>query len=284
MMNSISQLIDMAFAEDIGVGDITTDYLIPQGAMGKGMIVAKEALILAGLDVAIQVFRRLDSQVVVNRLFQDGSGVSCGETILEIEGRLGALLTGERTALNFLQRLSGIATHVHAYVAALKDFPVKLVDTRKTTPGWRVLEKYAVRMGGAANHRMGLFDGLLIKDNHIAVCNGIRQAVEAARKRLSHFMKIEVEVSDLKGVSEALDVGVDIIMLDNMDIPQIREAVSIIQGKALIEISGGVTLKNLTDLAVTGVDMISVGALTHAARSVDISMRIAPDTAKMTLS
>ena len=282
MIDSVSRLIDMALAEDISVGDITTDYLVPPDMAGTGVIVAKEDLVLAGLDVALQVFQRLDPQIRMDSTFKDGDAVSRGETILEIRGRLDALLSGERTALNFLQRLSGIATHVHSYVTALKAYPVKLVDTRKTTPGWRVLEKYAVRMGGAGNHRMGLFDGILIKDNHIAVCSGIRQAVHAARKRMSHFMKIEVEVSDLNGVSEALDLGVDIIMLDNMDVPQIREAVSLIQGRTLIEVSGGVTLKNLASLAETGVGIISVGALTHAARSVDISMRIEQDIFEIT--
>ncbi len=270
----LTRLIDMALAEDIGTGDITTDYLISRHSQGRGIIVAKEDLVLCGLDIAKTVFQRLDPTVHLHSAHKDGAEIACGETVLVLEGSLRALLTAERPALNFLQRLSGIATHVRTYVKALKHHRARLVDTRKTIPGWRVLEKYAVRMGGAHNHRMGLFDGVLIKDNHIAACGGIRQAVTAARKQISHLIKIEVEVSDLAGVHEALESGVDVIMLDNMDIPHIREAVSVIQSRAVVEVSGGVTMKHLSDLADTGVDLISVGALTHAARAVDLSMRI----------
>ncbi len=269
-----TRLIDMALAEDIGTGDITTDYLVSDDSQGCGIIVAKEDLILAGLDIAKTVFQRLDPKVRCRSAYEDGAEIVCGETVLLLEGSLRALLTAERPALNFLQHLSGIATHVRSYVKALNNSRVRLVDTRKTTPGWRVLEKYAVRMGGAHNHRMGLFDGILIKDNHIAACGGIHQAVDAARIRISHLIKIEVEVSDLAGIHEALESGVDIIMLDNMDIPHIQEAVSVIQNRAIVEVSGGVTLSHLTDLAQTGVDLISVGALTHSARAVDLSMRI----------
>ena len=277
MINSVSQLIEMAFAEDIGLGDITTDYLIPPDAAGKGRIIAKEDLILAGLDVARQVFLRLDPLVQLYSDYRDGDEIIKGDSVLYIEGSLRALLTGERLALNFLQRLSGIATHVRSYVNILKPYGVRLLDTRKTAPGWRMLEKYAVRMGGGFNHRMGLFDGVLIKDNHIAACKGIRQAITAARRMVSHFIKIEIEVSDIAGVREALECGADIIMLDNMDIPHIREAVSIIQGIAMVEASGGATLKTIADLAETGVDMISVGALTHSSRAVDLSMSIIND-------
>ncbi|MBI5590152.1 MAG: carboxylating nicotinate-nucleotide diphosphorylase [Deltaproteobacteria bacterium] len=269
-----TRLIDMALAEDIGTGDITTDYLISCDSQGRGIIVAKEDLILAGLDIAKTVFQRLDPQVHLQSAYKDGAEVVCGETVLQLEGSLRALLTAERPALNFLQHLSGIATHVRTYVKALQHSRVRLVDTRKTTPGWRVLEKYAVRMGGAHNHRMGLFDGVLIKDNHIAACGGIQQAVAAARKQISHLIKIEIEVSDLAGIHEALESGVDVIMLDNMDIAHIREAVSVIKNRAIVEVSGGVTLNQLSDLAQTGVDLISVGALTHSARAVDLSMRI----------
>jgi len=270
----LAQLIDMALAEDIGTGDITTDYLVSCDSRGRGIIIAKEDLVLAGLDIAKTVFQRLDPEVHLQSAYEDGAEIVRGETVLHLEGRLKALLTAERPALNFLQRLSGIATHVRTYVKALQHSRVRLVDTRKTTPGWRVLEKYAVRMGGAHNHRMGLFDGVLIKDNHIAACGGIQQAVTAARKQISHLIKIEIEVSDLTGIHEALESGVDVIMLDNMDIAHIREAVSIIQNRAIVEVSGGITLKYLSDLAQTGVDLISVGALTHSARAVDLSMRI----------
>jgi len=274
MTSFLTRLIDMALAEDIGTGDITTDYLVSCNSRGRGIIVAKEDLVLAGLDIAKTVFQRLDPKIHLQSDYEDGAEIVCGETVLLLEGSLRALLTAERTALNFLQRLSGIATHVRTYVKALQHSRVRLVDTRKTTPGWRVLEKYAVRMGGAHNHRMGLFDGVLIKDNHIAACGGIQQAVAAARKQISHLIKIEVEVSDLAGIHEALESGVDVIMLDNMDLAHIREAVSIIQNRAIVEVSGGITLKHLTDLAKTGVDLISVGALTHSARAVDLSMRI----------
>ncbi len=273
-MNSIEQLIEIALQEDIGSGDITTDNLVKPDIKGHGKIIAKEQLVIAGLDIACRVFERLDPQIVYKPLFIDGDRVENGEVVVEIEGKLCGLLVGERTALNFLQRLSGIATYVRSYVDMLGDRDVRLVDTRKTVPGWRVLEKYAVRVGGAYNHRMGLYDGVLIKDNHISVCGGINKAVDNIRNSVSHFMKIEVEVSDLDGVREAIDSGVDIIMLDNMDIKQIKEAVEFINGKALVEVSGGITIDNLNHLADVGVDIISSGALTHHAQSVDLSMRI----------
>lgn len=274
-MHSIQHLIEIALKEDIGPGDITTDNLVGAEQKGKGTVIAKETIVVAGLDVARRVFEQLDSKSLFISKYKDGDTVKNGETILEVEGRLCALLVGERTALNFLQRLSGIATHVRSYVNELEDKDVRLVDTRKTVPGWRALEKYAVRVGGAHNHRMGLYDGVLIKDNHIAVCGGIIKAVERIRSRVSHPVKIEVEVSDLSGIKEAIEAGADIVMLDNMDIQHIKEAVRFINKRAVIEVSGGVRKENLLSLADTGVDIISVGALTHSARSVDISMQIA---------
>lgn len=273
-MNSIEQLIEIALQEDIGSGDITTDNLVKPDIKGHGKIIAKEQLVIAGLDIACRVFEHLDPQIVCKPLFADGDRVKNGEVVVEVEGKLCSLLVGERTALNFLQRLSGIATYVRLYVDMLGDRDVRLVDTRKTVPGWRILEKYAVRVGGAYNHRMGLYDGVMIKDNHVSVCGGINNAVSNIRNSVSHFMKIEVEVSDLDGVREAIDSGVDIIMLDNMDIKQIKEAVEFINGKALVEVSGGITIDNLNHLADAGVDIISSGALTHHAQSVDLSMRI----------
>ena len=273
-MHAVRDVIELALREDIGPGDITTDNLIPEDKQGKGVIIAKEPLILAGLDIARQVFTCLGPETEFQSSYRDGDAVSIGETILEIHGSLNTLLKGERTALNFLQHLSGIATHVSSYVKLIEDLPVRLVDTRKTTPGWRSLEKYAVRMGGAGNHRMGLYDGVLIKDNHIAACGSITTAVKTLRDLISHLVKIEVEVTDLQEVREALDAKADVIMLDNMTIPQIREAVALINGQALVEVSGMVTKKDLRDLAETGVDIISAGALTHSAPSVDISMRI----------
>lgn len=273
-MHSVQHLIEIALKEDIGSGDITTENLIASGLEGSSVIIAKESLVLAGLDVAGQVFEHLDSQVVLKTTYNDGDILEPGAIVAEVKGKLRALLMGERTALNFLQHLSGIATHVRSHVKELENTNVRLVDTRKTTPGWRVLEKYAVRIGGACNHRMGLYDGVLIKDNHIAVCGGVQKAVENVRAHVSHLVKIEVEVSDIGQVKEALDAGADVIMLDNMDIDQIKAAAAFIDGRALVEVSGGVTKSSLRKLADTGVDIISVGALTHAARSVDLSMQI----------
>ena len=273
-MYCVKKFIQTALEEDIGSGDITTENLVPLNLTGKGRIVAKQRLVLAGLDMARQVFEELDPKVVFTSEFQDGQEIEKSQVVLEVSGNLRALLMGERTALNILQRLSGIATQTRSFVNLLKDKPVKLVDTRKTAPGWRVLEKYAVRVGGAFNHRMGLYDGVLIKDNHIAVCGGVRKAIENIRTKIHHLIKIEVEVSDFDELQEALDAKADVIMLDNMNIEQIRAAVAIINNRAIVEVSGGVTRDNLLLLADTGVDIISSGALTHSAVSVDLSMRI----------
>jgi nicotinate-nucleotide pyrophosphorylase (carboxylating) len=272
---AIDRLINLALEEDIGPGDVTTNHLVAPGSRADGAIVAKEPLVVAGLEVARRVFQRLDPEIYFAPSAADGDYVATGTVVLTVKGRLAALLTGERTALNFLQRLSGIATHVRSYMGLLGDSRVRLVDTRKTTPGWRVLEKYAVRVGGGANHRMGLFDAVLIKNNHIAVCGGITAAVTRIRSQVSHLTKIEVEASTLAEVREALAAGVEVIMLDNMDVPAIEEAARLIDKRALVEVSGGVTAANLQTLAATGVDLISVGALTHSARAVDLSMRIA---------
>jgi nicotinate-nucleotide pyrophosphorylase (carboxylating) len=271
---AIDRLIDLALEEDIGPGDVTTNHLVAADTRADGAIVAKEPLVVAGLEVARRVFQRLDPEIHFAPSVTDGDSVAAGTVVLSVKGRLAALLTGERTALNFLQRLSGIATHVRAYMGLLGDSRVRLVDTRKTTPGWRVLEKYAVRVGGAANHRMGLFDAVLIKDNHIAACGGIAAAVARIRSQVSHLTKIEVEAATLAEVREALTAGVEVIMLDNMDVAGIEEAIRLIDKRALVEVSGGVTAATLQTLAATGVDLISVGALTHSARAVDLSMRI----------
>jgi len=271
---AIDKLIDLALEEDIAAGDITTDHLVTPDTEAAGLIVTKEPVVVAGLEIARRIFQRLDPGVVCHDEAADGDTLARGQTIMTLEGRLGPLLVAERTALNFLQRLSGIATHVRRHVDAVAGMPVRLLDTRKTTPGWRILEKYAVRVGGASNHRMGLYDGVLIKDNHIAACGGITTAVQKIKAKVSHLVKIEVETSDLGQVREALACGADVIMLDNMSLEQIRTAVELIQRRALVEVSGNVTLEKLQDLAATGVDLISIGALTHAARSVDLSMRI----------
>lgn len=272
--HSIDQLIDLALKEDVGTGDVTTEHLVPTQAKGRGAIVAKENLIISGLDVAQRVFKRIDAGVVFQSDFKDGSRVEKGQTVVNLSGRLGALLTGERTALNFLQRLSGIATYVKTYVSMLEGKKVKLLDTRKTTPGWRELEKYAVRTGGGTNHRMGLYDAVLIKDNHIAASGSISEAVKRIKAEVGRTMTIEVETTDMDEVQEALDAGAHIIMLDNMDLDQIKTAVNFVNGRAKLEVSGGITRKHLADLADTGIDFISSGALTHSARAVDLSMRI----------
>ena len=273
-MNAVEKLIDLALEEDIGPGDITTDCLVPSQSIGSARIVAKEPLVLSGIDIARQVFVRFDPDIVWQDYYQDGEMIDSGVSVVDISGNLRALLIAERVALNFLQRLSGIATLTRSYIEMFGSSHTRLVDTRKTTPGWRVLEKYAVRVGGASNHRMGLYDGVLIKDNHIAACGGIKAAVSRIRKRISHLLKIEVETSTIQEVHEALSADVDIIMLDNMPISKIREAVKLIDKRAIVEISGGVTDSDLAELAQTGVDIISVGALTHSARCVDLSMRI----------
>lgn len=273
-MHTTDDLIQLALREDIGPGDITTDNIVAPNTRGKGIIVAKEDLVIAGLQVAEKVFKALEPTVQFTTDFNDGQRIVAGTTVIRVAGTLGSLLKGERTALNFLQRLSGIATQVSSYVETVAGTAVKLVDTRKTTPGWRVLEKYAVRVGGAHNHRMGLYDGVLIKDNHIAVAGGVAQAVKKVRQAISHLVKVEVEAASFEQVREALAAGADIIMLDNMDLDQICQAVQIIDTKALVEVSGGVTRPQLKALAQTGVDLISIGALTHSAVAVDLSMRI----------
>lgn len=273
-MHALNRLIDLALEEDIGTGDITTETLIPPAAQGQAEIVAKEQLVLAGAAVARAVFQRLDPAATFPVELADGASVAPGTCLMKVSGRLQALLTAERTALNFLQRLSGIATHVRRYVDALPTTAIRLVDTRKTTPGWRALEKYAVRIGGAANHRMSLSDGILIKDNHVAICGGIRAALEKARGAAPHTLKLEIEVATPAEAEEAAQAGADIIMLDNMDPDTIREALRRIDGRALVEVSGGVTRDNLAALAASGVDIVSVGALTHSAVAVDISMTI----------
>lgn len=274
MNHIVKKLIELALIEDIGAGDITTDYLIDANAEGSGYIVAKEPLVLAGLIIVKMVFHEIDSGIKFESEYNDGDEVKKGEIVLKMSGNLRALLKGERTALNFLQRLSGIATNVRSYVDEMQGSKTRLVDTRKTIPGFRSLEKYAVRVGGAYNHRMALYDGVMIKDNHIAACGGIAKAVTTIREYVSHLVKIEVEVSDFKELDEALSVNADVIMLDNMDLSEVSQAVKIINGRSVVEVSGSVTKEQLKDLSETGVDIISSGSLTHQARAVDLSMRI----------
>lgn len=273
-MNTTENLIRLALFEDSGLGDITTESIVSEPFSGKGVIVAKESFVLAGIEVAKKVFTLLDADCQTVSSFSDGDFIKEGEIIFKVQGDLIALLKGERVALNFLQRLSGIATLTRAFVDEL-DFPsVRLTDTRKTTPGLRSLEKEAVRAGGAHNHRMSLYDGILIKDNHIAVAGSIKTAVKAVKDRTSHLMKIEVEVTTLDEVKQAIEAKAEVIMLDNMGYEQMSEAVAYINGRAVVEASGNVCLETLNKIAATGVDVISCGALTHQARSVDLSMRI----------
>jgi len=270
----IDKIIEQALLEDIGTGDITTESIIPSNLKAKGIIKTSEEGVVAGLDIVFLVFKKLDSEICFQPKIKDGNKILPGEILAEITGSAQTILKGERVALNFLQRMSGIATITFKFCQKAKDFPVRIVDTRKTTPGLRILEKYAVRMGGGYNHRFGLYDAVLIKDNHIAVAGGIRSAVNSVRKQISHTAKIEVEVKNLSQLQEALKVQVDIIMLDNMDLDTMKEAVKMAKGKAIIEASGGITLEKVRKIAQTGVDLISVGALTHSVKALDISMEI----------
>lgn len=258
--------------EDVGHGDITTMTTISADEKGLGILYAKESGIIAGLDIAEQVFHTVDHELDFQRRVAEGSQVKKGDVIAEVTGSVQAILVGERLALNLLQRLSGIATRTQLFVNEIKHTKARVVDTRKTTPGLRLLEKYAVRVGGGHNHRFALYDAVMIKDNHSKGAGGIKEAVMKAREAIPHTMKIEVEAESLEQVHEALSAGADIIMLDNMSCEMMREAVHIIQGKAIIEASGGVTLETVSAIAETGVDVISVGGLTHSVTSLDISL------------
>jgi nicotinate-nucleotide pyrophosphorylase (carboxylating) len=268
------RLILEALEEDLGPGDVTTEGIIETDHVAKARIMAKEPLVLAGLDLAHRVFAILDPAARFEPACADGDHLQPNQAVAVITAKLRALLTGERTALNFLQHLSGIATLANHFMQRVAETNVRITDTRKTTPGLRKLEKYAVRMGGAHNHRFGLYDGVLIKDNHIKVCGGITEAVERLRRHKGHLLGIEVEVSNLDEVQEALESQVDVIMLDNMEVDEVKNAVKLIAGRALVEVSGGVELDTVADLAAKGVDIISAGALTHSARAVDMSMDI----------
>lgn len=270
----IENLISSALEEDIGAGDLTTLSTVPPEAQGKGLFRAKRDCIVAGLFLLQKIFSFLDERVRVHCLCQDGDRIAKGSVVAEAEGAVRALLMGERTALNFLQRLSGTATLTRRYVDAVKGLPCKVIDTRKTTPGLRTLEKYAVRMGGGTNHRLGLYDAALVKDNHIVAAGSIDQAVKNIRRHAPFMARVEVECADLKQVQAALDAGADVIMLDNMGTKEMAEAVRLINKRAWVEASGGITLERLREVAEAGVDFISVGALTHSAPAVDFNMKI----------
>ncbi len=273
-LESAGVLIELALQEDVGPGDVTTGHLIPAGITRRGFMVAKADGVIAGLEVAEMVFRRFDPAFEWTPLLADGDPVRPGAVIVEFRGDYRAILTGERTALNFLQRMSGIATEASRYAVLVMGTDTKILDTRKTLPGFRLLDKYAVRAGGAVNHRMGLYDMVMIKDNHIRVAGGIAKAVAALRSSVAPEMAIEVETTTLDEVAEALTAGADIIMLDNMDNDTMRQAVEMIAGRAKTEASGNMSPERLGGVAKTGVDYISVGALTHSVRALDISQKI----------
>ena len=273
----IEEIIDRALAEDLGWGDITTEALIPSDQQGMASIVAKQQGILAGIDVAKTVFRRVDPELKMAVLLEDGAKVDSGSIITKVEGKVASILKAERVALNFLQRLSGIASETNRYVEAVKGLPVQITDTRKTTPGLRLLEKYAVRVGGGENHRMNLGDGILIKDNHLSALRSLglnlNEIIAKVRQNASQRLKVEVEARTVREAMEAAEAGADIVMLDNMNLEDMHQAIKLIQGRALIEASGGVTLDKVRAIAETGVDFITVGALTHSARAQDINLK-----------
>lgn len=269
----VEQAVATALEEDLGgVGDITTNTIIPPDAQGDASIIVRKPGVIAGLDLAAASFRSLDPDVRFTRIVEDGSKVEAGATIARIAGKTRALLTGERTALNFFGRLSGIATLTAGYVAAVEGTHAKIVETRKTTPGLRALEKYAVRCGGGTNHRFGLYDAVLVKDNHIAAAGGLAEALNAVRTAVGHLVKIEVEVDTLDQLENVLRFPIDAVLLDNMDAGTLKRAIALVKGRVITEASGGVTLESVREIAKTGVDLISVGALTHSARSLDSSL------------
>jgi nicotinate-nucleotide pyrophosphorylase (carboxylating) len=269
----VERAVAAALEEDLdAAGDITTDAIVPAGAKGKASIVARQPGVVAGLDLAEAAFKALDPEMRFVRAVQDGERVERGATIATVAGRTRALLTAERTALNFLGRLSGIATLTAAYVKAVEGTGARIACTRKTTPGLRAFEKYAVRAGGGVNHRFGLYDAVLVKDNHIAAAGGLTRALERLRTRNGHVVKIEVEVDTLDQLREALTFPIDAVLLDNMGVETLRQAVKLVAGQVTVEASGGVALDKVREIASTGVDLISVGALTHSPRNLDSSL------------
>jgi nicotinate-nucleotide pyrophosphorylase (carboxylating) len=270
----IKAIVQRALAEDVGSGDVTSQWILPPEMRVRGRFLAKAQGVLAGLEVVRQVFRQIDERIAFQARMKDGDVISQGDIVATVEGPAASILTAERTALNFLQRMSGIATLTHRYVEAVAGTRAVILDTRKTAPGLRLLDKWAVRLGGGQNHRLGLYDMVLIKDNHIAAAGGLTQAVERVRRRNQQGLAVEVEVKSLAELEEALALDVDRIMLDNMDLDQMRRAVEITAGRVPLEASGNVTLENVAAIAATGVDYISVGALTHSVKALDISLEV----------
>jgi len=272
------RIVSQALAEDLAFGDVTTEALVPSELKGKASILVKRDGVLAGIDVAKEVFQQVDHSLRFRALAKDGAKVRKGDVVAIVEGKVASMLKAERTALNFLQHLSGIATETARYVDAVSGTKAVITDTRKTIPGLRLLEKYAVRAGGGRNHRLNLGDGVLIKDNHLMALRasgvGLGDAVKKARRRALRATKVEVEVESVKQAREALSAGADIVMLDNMKVTNMLKVVKLAQGRALLEASGGITLDNVRSVAKTGVDLISVGALTHSAKALDISLEL----------
>lgn len=272
LQRAITPLINLALSEDLAGGDITSSSTIPIDSRSHALLLAKQSGILAGMPIVALILREVDPRLHITTLFPEGSVINPGDKLGEISGPTRSLLAAERTALNFLQRLCGIATLTATYAAAIADTGARIVDTRKTIPGHRMLDKYAVRIGGGYNHRFNLADGVLIKDNHIAAVGGVTSAINAARKLAPHTLKIECEVASLSMAKEALTAGADIILLDNMSLEEMRACVKMINNRALTEASGGITLERVREIAECGVDLISSGALTHSAAALDISL------------
>ncbi|MCX5840814.1 MAG: carboxylating nicotinate-nucleotide diphosphorylase [Deltaproteobacteria bacterium] len=270
----IHPIIRRALAEDVGSGDITTLAVLTGREAGTAQAVAKSAMVVAGLDVFEKTFHFFDPDIRFTACLPDGQKASRGEVLAEVSGKLQNILTAERVALNFFQRMCGIATTTRQYVEAVGGLHAKILDTRKTVPGLRILDKYAVRVGGGFNHRFALYDGILIKDNHLALAGGISTALARVREKIPHTLKVEVEVKNLGEVEEALGAGADVILLDNMTIPAMKAAVDLIGGRVPVEASGNVTLANVRQIAEVGVNFISVGALTHSVTAADISLLI----------
>jgi nicotinate-nucleotide pyrophosphorylase (carboxylating) len=275
-VSDCAEIVRRALAEDIGTGDMTTLLTVPPEARARGEIVAKASGIIAGLPVVTQVFAQIDPGLTLTFHLQDGEQAQPGQTLCSMEGSAQSILTGERVALNFLQRLSGIATRTARFVELVQGTKARIVDTRKTTPGLRSLERYAVRVGGGRNHRFGLYDAVLIKDNHIQASGGITEAVERALAQAPHTFSVTVECDTLSQVEEAIEAGADILLLDNMTPSQLAEAVELVAGQAMTEASGGITEETVQEIALTGVDIISIGALTHSSPALDISLDLIP--------
>jgi nicotinate-nucleotide pyrophosphorylase (carboxylating) len=268
----LDRIISSALKEDIGSGDVTTNSIIPRTLKSNAFLLAKEDGIIAGLPIAKAVFQKMDKKIIWKSLVKEGDKVSAGTKIAQIRGSYRTLLTAERTALNFLQRMSGIATATSKFIEQLQGLDTKILDTRKTAPCLRIIDKYAVKIGGGTNHRMGLYDMVMIKDNHIKVSGSITEAVRQIRKKLKRKITIEVETTNINEVKEALNAHVDIIMLDNMSLPEMKETIALINNRVKVEASGRIDLNSIRAVAETGVDFISVGALTHSVKALDIGM------------